>query len=290
MKDFLIDPLLTLKPYKKLIDDIENNLSPIALHGLLEENMGHLIMSLNKKTDKQILLVTYNEKRSKEIYEDLKSIYNEANVGLFPQKELILYDVDAFSSERTHQRLSVLSSLELGRTKIVVTSLGALLDKTLPRNLFLDNTLTLELGDEIELEKVLKIFVDGGYERTTLVEQTGQFSSRGGIVDVFPPFYEYPIRIEFFDMQVDSIRFFDFKDQRSLDTLDSVVIHPTKETILAKEERKPLALRLEKDFKKAYAKKEFNIEEKEKLQKFQKYIEILKEGEILIFLFINCRR
>ncbi|MDY0235865.1 MAG: transcription-repair coupling factor [Gudongella sp.] len=281
MKDFLLDPLSSLKSYKKLIDDIKNKVSPIALHGILEENMGHFIMSLNKETDKQILLVTYNEKRSKEIYEDLKNIYDDIEVSLFPQKELILYDVDAFSSERTHQRLRVLSSLELKRTKIVVTSLGALLDKILSRNVFLDNTLSLEVGDEIELDKVLRILVDSGYERVSLVEQTGQFSLRGGIVDVFPPFYEFPVRIEFFDMQVDSIRFFDYRDQRSLDTTDSIIIHPTKELIIPEDEKKVVADKLEKEFKKAYKKPAFSIEQKEKLEKFEKYIEVLRAGETL---------
>ncbi len=281
MKDFLLDPLSSLKPYKKLIDDIKNNLSPIALHGILEENMGHFIMGLNKRTDRQILLVTYNEKRSKELYEDLKNIYDEVKVSLFPQKELILYDVDAFSSERTHQRLRVLSSLEEKSTKIVVASLDALLDKTISRDMFLKKTLSLKLGDEIELEKLFKILVDSGYERTSLVEQTGQFSSRGGIVDIFPPFYDFPVRIEFFDTQVDSIRSFDFKDQRSLDTLDFILIHPTKEIIIPKDRRKSAADRLEKEFKKAYSKKEFNRDQKEKLQKFKKYIDILRQEETI---------
>lgn len=86
MKDFLLDPISNLSPYKKLIDDIKNKVSPIALHGILEENMGHFIMSLNKKVDKQILLITYNEKKSKEIYEDLKNIYDDVDVCLFPKK------------------------------------------------------------------------------------------------------------------------------------------------------------------------------------------------------------
>ena len=281
MKDFLLDPLSNLKPYKKLNDDIKNKVSPIGVHGILEENMGHFIMCLNKKTDKQILLVTYNEKRSKEIYEDLKNIYDDVKVSLFPQKELILYDVDASSSERTHQRLRVLSSLEFKRTKIVVSSLGSLLDKIMSREVFLNNSLSLKLGDEIELDRILKILVDSGYERTSLVEQTGQFSSRGGIVDVFPPFYDFPVRIEFFDTEVDSIRSFDFKDQRSLDILDSVLIHPAKEIIIPEDRNEDIANRLEKEFKKAYSKKEFNIEQKEKLQKFKKYIEILRQGETI---------
>lgn len=280
MKDFLIDPLENLKAFNKLLEDIENNISPISMHGVLEENMGHLIMTLNKKTNKQILLVTYNEKRSKDLYEDLKNIYSDTDVALFPQKELILYDVDAFSSERTHQRLGVLSSLLLKRSKIVVTSLGAILDKLMPRDLFLDHTLSLELGQEIDLDLVLKSLVDSGYERASLVEQRGQFSIRGGIVDVFPPFYDYPVRIEFFDTQVDSIRFFDYRDQRSLDTLDSVLIHPTEDLIIPIEKRKDLALKLEEDFAKAYGKKAFNIDQKEKLFKFQKYIELLKENEV----------
>lgn len=281
MKDFLLDPLRSLKPYQKTIDDIKNKISPIALHGVLEENMGHFVTSLIKETDKQILLVTYNEKRSKEIYEDLKNIYDDIDVSIFPQKELILYDVDAFSSERTHQRLGVISNLQENKTKLVVASLGALLDKMMSKKVFLENTLSLRLGDELELDSLLKMLVDSGYERTSLVEQTGQFSSRGGIVDVFTPFYDYPMRVEFFDTQVDSIRSFDYKDQRSLETLETLVIHPTKEIIIPKDTSGDIADRLEKEFKKAYSKREFSAEQKDKLDKFQKYIEILRQGESL---------
>src|SRR5690554_5668799 len=120
MKDFLLDQLLNLKPYKKLLEDIDKGLSPISTHGLLEENLGHFLCALQSHTERQILLLTYSESRARQIFEDVKTVLPEQKVRLYPGKDTILYDVDAFSSERTHQRLDVLSCLKGSNQLLVV--------------------------------------------------------------------------------------------------------------------------------------------------------------------------
>ena len=100
MKDYLLDPLLNLKPYNTLPEEIKKNLSPISTHGLMEENMGHFLCGLKSHTKRQILFVTYSEARARQIFEDVKAILPDQDVRHYPSKDTILYDVDAFSSER----------------------------------------------------------------------------------------------------------------------------------------------------------------------------------------------
>ena len=98
MADFLIDQLKKLDSYKRLIEDIKNNLSPIATYGIIDESMGHFLYALNNHTGKQILVITYNEMRSKKLYEDIKGLGNQ-DVMLLPKKEILFYDIDAYSHE-----------------------------------------------------------------------------------------------------------------------------------------------------------------------------------------------
>ena len=135
MKDFLIDPLKNLDSYSKLLKDIEDKITPISTYGIIDENLGHFSYALKEHTKKQILLITYDEVRSRHIYEDIKNL-GFSNVVQFPKRELLFYDVDAHSSERSIQRLNVLSSLKNGEDLLVVTSISALLDKILTPSIF----------------------------------------------------------------------------------------------------------------------------------------------------------
>ncbi len=224
MKDFLLDPLLNLKTYNTLLEDVKNNLSPISTHGLMEENMGHFLCGLKSHTERQLLFVTYSETKARQISEDIRAILPEQNVRLYPSKDTILYDVDAFSSERTHQRLEVLSCLMESRDLIVVASIEALSDRIISKDSFQNHRLKISLGREASLDDLSQGLVSAGYERVSLVEQTGQYSIRGGILDVFTPNADYPVRVEFFDTEVDSIRTFDPRDQRSVDVIEEVEI------------------------------------------------------------------
>ncbi|MGM0396550.1 MAG: transcription-repair coupling factor [Bacillota bacterium] len=278
MKDFLIDPLLNLKPYKKLLEDIESNKSPLSTHGLMEENLGHFLCGLKSHTNRQILLLTYSETRARQIFEDVKTILPEEKVRLYPSRDIILYDVDAFSSERTHQRLEVLSCLMENKSLLVIASVEALGDRIISRNTFEDFSLNIQLGKEASLKELAENLVSSGYERVSLVEQTGQFSIRGGILDVYPPNMEYPARVEFFDTEVDSIRTFDWRDQRSLEVIDNVDIYPVSEIIIPASERASTAEKLTKELKEFKERAE-SIEIREKAEeKFGKYLDSLMEG------------
>ena len=284
MTNFLIDPLKNLDEYNKLIIDITEKKSPIATYGIIDESIGHFLYALREHTGKQILLVTDNELKSRRIYEDIKYL-GYKDVFLLPKGELLLYDIDALSHERTNQRLRVISKLASGEDLLIVTSIEAILNKLISMDVFKSYSQDIRLGEVIDLENLIKKLADGGYERVNMVEGIGQFSIRGGIIDFFPPHSSNPIRIELFDEEIDSIRTFDIVSQRSIEVLDNAFLSPVKEILIIDEYREIMKDNLEKDLNNAISKTKYNLLEKQNMEnKFNKYKESLAEN-----LFISNR-
>ena len=281
MGNFLIDPLKNLAEYNKLIKDIEKNISPIATYGIVDENIGHILYALKEHIGRQTLLITYDEARGRKIYEDTINLGNK-NVLLLPKKELLFYDIDAYSHERTNQRLGVVSKLVKGEDLTVVCSIEAILDKIMSKDTFIQYSKEIKFGDVIDLEKIMDLFISGGYERVTMVEEIGQFSIRGGILDFFSPDSDNPYRIELFDDEVDSIRTFDITSQRSVEILESAFIPPVKEILILEKYREDIIKRLDKDLERALSKLKSNSSERETLEnKFYKYKEDLLENQFI---------
>ncbi len=270
MKDFLIDPLKNLDSYKKILEDIHDSISPISTYGIIEEALSQILMGLSTHTKKQLIFITENEQKVRKIYEDIINTSN-IDVEIFPRKETFFYDVDISSDENLNQRLKVISKLDNGDNFIVVASLESLLDKIINRDLFQEYTLGIDEDSIIDLKDIAERLTIAGYERMSMVESRGQFSIRGGIIDVFPPGSDNPYRIELFDDEVDSIRSFDIMSQRSLDRITSFKIHPTKEILILKRYRGEIIKNLKKDLK--------NYKDNESIKdKFNNYLEQLEEA------------
>lgn len=277
MKDFLLDSMLHLKSYGSMLKDIDDRTTPIAVHGLMEENLGHFSAALNLHSGRQLLLVTYDELRSRQLYEDIKSISGDRKTVHFPRKELLFYDIDAHSHERNHQRLKVLSRMLEEKDIIIVTSIEAISDRILSKNSLEAHRLSFSLGGEYLLDELTEKLILSGYERVSMVEAQGQFSIRGGILDVFSPDMDNPVRIEFFDTMVDSIRSFDFRTQRSLEVLEKITVYPSRDILLPKESS-TVSESLTRDLA-AYVKSSSDKTSRDLAQeKFGKYIELLKQG------------
>ena len=279
MLNFLIDPLKNLKAYENLILDIEEEKSPIGTYGIINENLGHILYALSEHTGRQILLITYDEVRSRMIYEDLRNL-GRSNAFLLPKKELLLYNIEAHSNERTSQRLEVVSKLVEGEDLVIVASVEAVLDKLMSRKIFERYSKKIGSEDQIDLDELMDCFINGGYERVSMVEGIGQFSIRGGILDFFSPDKNNPYRIELFDDEVDSIRTFDILSQRSLDILDHAYIRPVKETLIIDEYRDEIIKNLDKDLKKALSKSD-DLIKKTIEDKFYKYKDDLEENQFI---------
>lgn len=278
MHNMLIDPLKNWTSYKRLIDNINSLKTPIATHGIIDENIGHITYALNQHMGKQILILTYDELKAKKIYEDIKKI-NENLVELFPNKEIMFYKVDAVSSERTLNRLKVLSRLAAGEPIIVVAHIEGVLNKLVDSNLFKKESIHINRDDTIDLSNLVEKLVSCGYERESMVEAVGQFSIRGGIIDIFSPNSEDPYRIELFDDEIDSIRTFDLGTQRSLKMVESVFISPVKEVLVLNQYKDKIVDNIAKDLKKATKKLKADSKVKNAMEdKFEGYIEEISEN------------
>lgn len=276
-QNMFLDPLKNLYSYKELLKEIQGKTSPIAIHGLSSESLGHITYALREDTKKQILVIASDEIKAKRIYEDLKNF--NTPVEIYTSREVVFYDIEAFSYETIHSRLKVLSKLNNGDNIVVVTYVEALLNKIMSKKLFENYTENIKYGETVQLKELARKFVIKGYERVNMLEGKGQFSIRGGIIDFFPPFSDYPYRIELFDDEVDSIRVFDIASQRSIEKVNEVLIPPTREVLILDDFKEEVIESIDKDFNKALKRSKDNLKEKELLEnKFLKYMESIREG------------
>lgn len=277
MKNMFIDPLMNLDSYKELIENVQKGISPISTYGIIDDNIGHICYALNQHIDEQILIITDSERKAKKIYKDIKSL-DENRVELFPHKETLFYKVDAISLEGVNQRLKVLSRLAKGEAIVVVASIESLLNKSMNPELFKKHIIRIQLEDITKLDEMTKELISSGYERESMVEGVGQFSIRGGIIDIFSPDSENPYRIELFDEEVDSIRTFDIATQRSIETIKYISIPPIKEVLILENYKAQVVKAMELDIKKGTKNlKESSMMRQNIENKFKDYIEMIQE-------------
>ncbi|MBS4534681.1 transcription-repair coupling factor [Clostridium sp. D2Q-14] len=278
--NIFIDQLKNLHSYNQIIKGIEEKISPISLHGLSKENISHIAYAVKEDINNQILIITYDELRAKSIMEDL-TLFSQNDSELYPSRQLVFYDFDAVSHTISNQRLRVLDRLVNEEKIIVVASIESILNKVMKKNLFEKYRKVIKFGEDINLEDVIRSLVIQGYESVDMIEGHGQFSVRGGIIDFFPITNDNPYRIELFDNEVDSIRTFDIKDQRSISNYDTAEITPAKEILIEENLRGSMVDNIKKELKKVIGNFKKNNEEKyaEKIEdKFSSYIDRIQNG------------
>ena len=213
-----------------LSNQIENKKSPISISGLTDVGMVELLSAINQYNKKPILLITYNEIQAKQILEIIENFEKEKAV-LFPKKEIVTYDFVAESKDLPYERIETLNKIKDKKNLIVVTTIEALMQKLPPKEILFKNILEFKVGDIYNLEELKKTLVNLGYSRCEFIEGRGQFSVRGGIVDISIN-ETLGVRIEFWGDEVDSIRNFNITSQRSINTLDKIKIYPAHEFVL----------------------------------------------------------
>lgn len=176
------------------------------------------------------IVVLSDELKAKDFYEQYRAF--EENVYLFPAKDLLFYQSDIRGNALTRQRMAALEALVKGENCTIVTTIDALMNKLPPIDAVADALITLEEEGEIELKGLTKRLTAMGYEMSPEVDSPGQYSVRGGIIDVFPLTAELPYRIELWGDEIDSIRAFDPDTQKSLNRISTVVIGPAAEVCL----------------------------------------------------------
>ena len=211
------------------IKTIESKKSQIAISGLTDVGMTQMISATREFAKRPILVITYNEIQAQKILKDIK--YFTDKVYYLPKKEIVTYDYVAESKDLPYERIETLNKMQEMRTGVVITTIEAVLQKMISKKALYKNTLNFKVGDSENLETIKQKLVELGYVRCDLIEGRGQFSVRGGIVDISVNEKE-GVRLEFWGDEIDSIRYFNVVSQRSTENIDKITIYPAHEYIL----------------------------------------------------------
>lgn len=230
MSDIFISPLQNSKEYKDVINNIENNKSALLVNGLLQAQKSNIVYSIFSDLKKQILYVANTDLEAKKVYEDL-CFYMKDKVDYLSSQDIYFYHLDAKDRNEEAKKLKVLLKMISRENTIIVTSAEAILRKYIPKDILKENIFTYKIGDVVDLDELSKKLVSLGYERVSKIEGFGQFSVRGGIIDIFSLEYDTPIRIELFDDEIESIRTFDVFTQKSIKKIKKCTITPSREFI-----------------------------------------------------------
>lgn len=262
----LLEPLENSAEFISIINSIKGKKYPVGIYGASESGRGYIIDGIFENIDRSMVIITQSDMEAKNLYEDLILYTNE--VYYFPAKEMVFYNIDAISGDLRWARLKVINEILNDKKKIIVTSIDAFAAKYTPHKLFLEYSMSLHKNDEVNIKEISKKLIQSGYERVEMVEGKGQFSLRGGILDVFPTCSAYPYRIELFGDEIESIRTFNTESQRSIEMVNEIKIFPAKEIIISEE-----ALELGKEkLKSEYENIAARDDDKERVDKLRKLL------------------
>lgn len=206
----------------------------INISGISESRVAPVCAYLCRKKDQSIIIVS-TDVRARRLALDLSFFVKDKEIMVLPGEEPFFLRYDAKNHDQMIERLKALKALRTGEPAVVIAPVSAAIKKMTPHSFFEESTVKLTLGEEIDLEKVKADLMKMGYERMEIVDGRGQFSIRGGIIDVFTPDGNHPYRVELFGTEIDSIRTFDEDTQRSLENLKFIEIYPA-EQIMASED------------------------------------------------------
>ncbi|MDR3178490.1 MAG: transcription-repair coupling factor [Oscillospiraceae bacterium] len=227
--NFLNNILKKSNVFKNICDTINNKKFPFCVSGVSSVHVLHLAHLVCNES-KKIVIITYSEENARRIVNDFLIMGNKAL--LFPFKDFEFRNLLSQSYDIEKERLSVLHSAICEKFDVIVACVDAALQHTIPKNIFEENSKILKTGEEISPDEIKKFLLFLGYCVCEQVETKGQFSFKGGILDVFPTGYNEPIRIEFFADKIHSIAFFDIKTKYRQKLIEKIKIFSNKEILL----------------------------------------------------------
>lgn len=215
--------------YKALLSDIQKSVLPVQATGLSDIHKAVISYCICRDTGRKVTVITPDESSATSLAEDLAAL--GANTLTFPSKDFCFGDMTSYSKEYEHKRIDTLSKLLDGDFDILVCSAEATCQYTVPPEILKNSLFNIKSNDSIDINKLSEKLINAGYVRVPQVEGTGQFSVRGGIVDIFPTDSTDPVRIELWGDEIDSMSFFDTESQRRTDNTDLVKISPASEIV-----------------------------------------------------------
>ena len=220
--------------YKSIQHNIDRKLFPIGVLGLPPTPKAFLIHTLCENNPCGAVVLVPDEATGEKLYTDLSVLGSKCVT--YPARDFNFHSVEAGNREYEQKRIGALSKMISGECDILIISAEAAMQKTLPKNILTERTFELSQSMEISTDEVRKKLVGCGYSAADMVEGPGQFSLRGGILDIFPCNLENPVRIEFWGDEIDTIAQFDIISQRRTDNLDSISLAPVSEILIEDKE------------------------------------------------------
>ena len=221
--------------FETLIGKLPERDRGIECIGFAGSDKAYLVSKIYRQLGTSILVIVSSAKEGERLIEDLVFFSGNSDVPIlfFPPYNILPFKFLTYHNETAGHRVSVLYRLlETSFPTIVVTTVDALLQKIVPKQEINHYAELVIAGEEIDRDELIAKLIAGGYARTAIVEEPGDFCVRGGIIDIFSPLYPDPLRVEFFGDLVESIRFFSASTQRKIKDMDEAVILPAKEVII----------------------------------------------------------
>ena len=225
--DKLLSILKTIPEYRTLLDTLAKGKSA-AITGIGQINRSHMIAGLRDVLQNPLILICQDDMAAKRLQEELKCFLQTAVI--LPGRELTLYDTAVVSRSWEQKRLRQLFDLAMGKTPIQIFTWESLSQRTMPKAVLMNAAFTLNVGTEYQIEDLLQWLTTAGYSRCGMVEGPGQFAVRGGIVDIFSPAADFPVRVEFFGDEIDTMGYFDTATQRRTENIEELTVLPVGET------------------------------------------------------------
>jgi len=273
LKDQILNSIKNTETVQALHRHFKEGIERIGLYNC-EDNVKATLAAVLSHEKRNHLFVCPNEIKAKQYVELINSILREKAHYLPPEPYHFLF-LENHSREISNQRLVVLNEIANKKGKLIVTTPEALMKRMISKDQFKKARVSLKVGGRIETEDLIQSLEVLGFERVEQVERSGEFATRGGILDIFDPISPKPFRIEMFDDEIDSIRIFDADDQKSIEKIQQAKITPASEFIFTKSVKEKATENC-LDFVENYLKRE--VHSKEVKNNFKELIEKIKTG------------
>lgn len=220
------------RDYQNVSQALESGIREQLVAGLNGSARTLFMSALFSERPRSQLVVTHNLHQAQKVYEDLVEWLDEDSVYLYPVNEMISVEMATASPELRRGRIQVLNQLSQNKKMLVITPLAGLKRLLPPPELWKKSQIDLSWGQDVDMATFQRNLLYLGYQRVDMVESEGEYSVRGGIIDIYPVGEEDPLRIELFDTEIDSLRTFDLETQRSKETFKEARIGPAVEWVL----------------------------------------------------------
>ncbi len=255
-----------------------------------------VLLYLFSKLDKNILVVTPNLYKAQKVYDELTSLVDNELLAFFPQDEFITTEMLAISKEFKLERINTIKKVIENTKNLIITNTTGLLKYELPKSKWKKAVLCFSKNDTVELESLPEQLVSYGYVRVSTVEEQGEFNLKGSILDIYPLNESKPFRIDFFDNEIDSIRYFDVNSQRSTVQTKLCKIYPVNEFFYTNEDLAEIKDKMDEIIKNGDLSRKtitrieediYNLENHIDVDKLSRYMTILKSKPETILDFID---